>query len=78
METSWPLRFPEIRHSAKLPPAAAAAELKLTLQALAEMAGYGTSFAEVWPRSDAVGPHLSRVDGWNRHLGRPEVKDASG
>eukprot|EP00434_Breviolum_minutum_P013742 symbB.v1.2.012119.t1/scaffold830.1/size159233/12 len=36
--------FPEIRHSAKLPPAAA--ELKVTLQALAEMAGYGTSFAE--------------------------------
>lgn len=75
---SWPPRFPEIRHSAKLPSAAAAAELKVTLQALAEMAGYGTSFAEVWPRSDAVGPHLSRVDGWNRHLGRPEVKDASG
>lgn len=45
---SWPPRFPEIRHSAKLPSAAAAAELKVTLQALAEMAGYGTSFAEVW------------------------------
>ena len=43
------LRFPEIRHSAKLPHAAA--ELKVTLQALAEMAGYGTSFAEVWPET---------------------------
>jgi hypothetical protein len=38
--------FPEIRHSAKLPHDLAV-ELKGTLQALAEMAGYGTNFAEV-------------------------------
>lgn len=37
--------FPEIRHSAKLPHDLAV-ELKGTLQALAEMAGYGTNFAE--------------------------------
>lgn len=37
--------FPEIRHSAKLP-SDLAPELKGTLQALAEMAGYGTNFAE--------------------------------
>eukprot|EP00438_Fugacium_kawagutii_P034240 Skav225933 [mRNA] locus=scaffold1500:374337:375412:- [translate_table: standard] len=37
--------FPEIRHSAKLPHDTAA-ELKSTMQALAEIAGYGTTFPE--------------------------------
>ncbi len=61
------VRFPEIRHSAKLPHAAA--ELKVTLQALAEMAGYGTSFAEVWPE-----PPLESEKTWAAKLKEAAVK----
>ena len=64
--------FPEIRHSAKLPHESAA-ELKGTLQALAEMAGYGTNFAEVGVRMLFLQLVLSFL---GVTVGRPEERDA--